>query len=640
MGLREFFTSKKVESIKPSFSLKGKTITEGKGLVKTDTAFNKLISKGKEGLEDHPFSFTKMEQWSRDDPFCSGMIDKYVDFTIGAGMYLTSEDERALAVIQQYVKDINFDTILRPWIRNGFIGDGYMFLPGIKKGATNTPRVLPSETMYVRRSETGELLGYTQIIDASSGKSDDYEPWEIAHFAYKRVGTCSYGTGLVWPIADTLKKKTKLIKDMMTLMERKANAPIIVKVGNKEVPPQESDVQAVANDLEILHTKTEFAMAGTNEASVLDFGQIGDKFTQPLEQINQELFFGSQVPAVIMGMANVAEGLADIQMDAFLRVISSAQEEIEKIIEDQIFKPILTINGLPNAHVEIEWSKPTELEKKEEITTVKELLDSRLGIYGPLRFELEKKLAGLLGFKIDEDIDKQKERELNTPQPVVPGSEPRQPVTQPSKSVAPKPTPKATPKETKETKECKQYICNHVHEEVLKEDYTLQEWVGFNYQNYVQDIDEFLDSYTFPDIGGLSESQVKELRNVLKDNFSKGGSIKNIAKAIKEKVKVGDLVLPDKYDEEGNLIRKSFSINEDVRVINIARTETIRASTEGSLINYQKNDVQVVEWVSARGERTCPECDALNGTQYNLIQAQGLIPLHNMCRCRFLPIIG
>ena len=591
--------------------------TESKGIIKAESTLTKYGIKD-DNLEDHPFDFQTAQNWAMDDPFASGMIDKYIDFTIGSGMILTSDDDRALKVLEEFRKDVNFDSIIRTWARDGLtVGNGFLQITNQNKTPTGL-KLLPAKTMYVSREATGKLLGYSQVI--GTNKTIPFKPEEIAHFAHKKISSSSYGIGLIWPITFSLFQKTILLKNQSVLMVRKANAPIVATVGTPDRSGSQKEVESVASDLETINNKTEYAVGGNTTLSVLDFGKIGDKFTQPIETINQELYFGSGVPAVLMGIANISEGQAKVQMDGFLRRISSIQEEIERIIEEQIFRPVLDANGLENSHVEIEWELPTNTEKNERIEQIRNLLANNIGIFGALRLELEKELSMLMGFEIEEELDSeaQREHEETQPQPEVPGQKPRQPISEPEESV---------------------HECNILNEDALKEDYTLQEWIGFNYSKYVEDIDTFLDDYNFIEIKDLTDKQRWRLRAVLKENFKKGGSIRDIARDVREVVKVQDLKVPAKLDKEGNVIRKAYVVNSKNRSINIARTETIRASSEGTLINYKKNDINKVEWLAAFGERTCPECEALNGTQYTIAEASGMQPLHNMCRCAWAPVI-
>lgn len=87
-------------------------------------------------------------------------------------------------------------------------------------------------------------------------------------------------------------------------------------------------------------------------------------------------------------------------------------------------------------------------------------------------------------------------------------------------------------------------------------------------------------------------------------------------------------------------IREVFADCDRRRSILIARTETIMASNEGALVGYEDSGVvEQVEFYAALDERTCDDCDAMHGEEFNLGDSHGVIPLHPDCRCVFLPVI-
>jgi SPP1 gp7 family putative phage head morphogenesis protein len=80
------------------------------------------------------------------------------------------------------------------------------------------------------------------------------------------------------------------------------------------------------------------------------------------------------------------------------------------------------------------------------------------------------------------------------------------------------------------------------------------------------------------------------------------------------------------------------------RALTIARTETARGYSLGSLAAYQISGVvDRIEWMTAADERTCPICAPLNGTTAamgNTFEGGiGFPPAHPNCRCAIAPVI-
>jgi SPP1 gp7 family putative phage head morphogenesis protein len=76
------------------------------------------------------------------------------------------------------------------------------------------------------------------------------------------------------------------------------------------------------------------------------------------------------------------------------------------------------------------------------------------------------------------------------------------------------------------------------------------------------------------------------------------------------------------------------------RLQTTTRTYIMDASNEGSVTAYRANAdiLNGYEWLTAKDERVCPQCAALNGTTYNLNDTYRP-PAHPNCRCTVIPII-
>lgn len=73
------------------------------------------------------------------------------------------------------------------------------------------------------------------------------------------------------------------------------------------------------------------------------------------------------------------------------------------------------------------------------------------------------------------------------------------------------------------------------------------------------------------------------------------------------------------------------------RALTIARTETLRAYREATRGTFQENSDIVTgwRWRSARSERTCPACWAMDGREFPLDEP---MPSHPNCRCYQVPV--
>jgi len=189
----------------------------------------------------------------------------------------------------------------------------------------------------------------------------------------------------------------------------------------------------------------------------------------------------------------------------------------------------------------------------------------------------------------------------------------------------------------------------HIHESFSQDELEsfdnmrVEEWIGFSYQKFKQNIKnvvnndkfELLRGYTRTELkaGMLNNEEVDRMRNVFYEAFDKDYTIRDIKKELNRVIEFRDrLRMKDNklvIDKEGNPI---ISVAAKERAIMIARTETIRLSGLGAVENYKIGGIEKVRWNAAISDRTCPFCMDLNGQIFpinNIPQH----PAHVFCRC-------
>lgn len=587
-----------------------------------------IVKFPKELGEEHPFKFEDCESAYRKFGIAKAAVDKHIDFIISPGFYVTSEEPKIEKTINDFIEDVDFHEVLRRWIREALMkGNGFMEIGLAKDFSKVQLKVVNANSMYVVRDKFGDVQGYNQYV----GKFDKFNPKavipfdkkEIAHLPLDKIGDDAYGLGLVYPGLYVIDNIVGSEKDMHMLIRRKANAPIHAKLGTPEEPATQADISTFGAKLEYLNNMHEWATDHRTEFKVIDFGNLGEKFATVLEHDKECLFYVFQIPAVLMGSAYQNEGIAQVQLDAFERRIQSLQAAIGKVVEEQIFKPILTLNGL-SGQVEIIWGQPSEQKINQRIQQLGQLLSN--GLLNPVaRITLEKEILTLLGkekeasdLKIPVNPEAEKQAEQNLKQPEIPGEKP-----------------------------ARKEIAESWNFKTESADLPLNEWVGlkeipgFNYKDYLIAIldriqtDEFTDlkatSETDLSKGLLSDADINKLRRVLRNGFVNNDSVNEIAQTIAQKVP-----LKDRTDNEGNLI-----LSKEERPNIISRTETVRLSNQGLVDLYKENNIEKVRWLSSISDRTCPDCESLNGQLFeigNLSVGTNQPPLHVNCRCTLLGV--
>ena len=636
---------------KPSYEIAfGPDVQEGQGRVERNE-----VDRPKGLGEDHPFSFQLMENTYKNFSYAHGAVDKYIDFIIGGGFFVKTEDdneggEAALQIINDWMRDVNFDTILRAWIKEALIkGTGFLELGGKKDETVKGVKVLDASWMYIKRNQFGVLEAVNQLKFDKRGQAKvtdedftPFEPFEMAILALNTVGDDPYGLGIIQPNILAINKFLQAYGDMHMILNRKANSPTHVKIGSLEhqIFPAEGEVAAFGANMEVMTNKREYVTGPEVSMSVIDYGNIGDKFTGVIDIDKNLVIAGFQVPQVLFGEGNIAEGLANVQMDGFRWRNKSFKGEIEKVVEEQIFRRILNANGL-DVHVEFEWGAPSDEEKDKKIMRITETL-KLFNIHPDMKFELEKELMELLG--LDSSIltppdEERAQEEEETPQPVVPGQNRNKPGRR------------------------RESHNHYITEAEAEKEYTMQEWLGFNYVEMTKEIIKKVEEDPFDNLraankkeermGKFSDKQIKELKEVLKDGFAEGKTIKEISNDILKKVKVKDLLKPKeafKFKSEAYTVKNETEDDFDdelfvlaliasLRAVMIARTETTRLAALGTVQHYANGGVEKVRFISGLSDRTCPICDALNGQVYTINESVGVIPAHMNCRCAFAPVV-
>jgi len=367
--------------------------------------------------EEHLFDFDMMDKLYTTFGLATATIDKYVDYIVGPGIFVKVDEEDELAkkakvIIDDWMQDVNFDTLLRQWTKEALKkGSGFMELGDeeILKA-----KILNATYMYIKRDEFGEVEAYNQYVGGfkqfDKTQVTRFEPTEVAHIAFNKVGDYPYGIGILFPTLKTTDSIVTNEAQLTMLLKRKANSPIHAKLGDKEkgIIPTAAALSAFGQKMEWLNNKHEWATGPNVEMKVLDFGNVGEKFNSILKYEQDMYFYTTQIPEVIMGKGSVPEGLAKVQMKGFMMRVQSFQAEIEKIVETQIFKRILNVNGI-DAHVELEWGLPDEEVSNARLDKVSELMKVPMASPAFVTM-LEAEAVKLLD--LDEDVYEQLQAEL------------------------------------------------------------------------------------------------------------------------------------------------------------------------------------------------------------------------------------
>lgn len=139
---------------------------------------------------EHPFDFEKIETTLEKIGIINAGVDKITDAIIG-DFTVTVEDKNAQALIDDFVEESSFLSVLRPWVKEGISkGNGYIDTSDIEN---NNIEVLNANDMYVKRNRKGKILKYTQflgnkkVMRINTNNVNEFRPDEISHLKINRI---------------------------------------------------------------------------------------------------------------------------------------------------------------------------------------------------------------------------------------------------------------------------------------------------------------------------------------------------------------------------------------------------------------------------------------------------------------------
>ena len=626
--------------------------TEGNDISFKSSSTSQLDEKYKTNItkklgDVHPFDFAEMALINDNFGVVSAITDKIIDFVIGPGIFIECEDAAGKKILNDWIEDTDLTTTLKPWLREAIVkGNGFMEVAGVNKENVGIRlKNINANTMYVKRNDKGKIKEYNQYLgNKSSIREDDiitFTPDEIMHYPLNKGADCSYGLGRIFPAKQIIMNFLSTQKSLHRLVKRKSSNPVHVKMGDiatKDYPKQ-ADIDAFSKSLQFMDDRTEWVTGPNIDIKGVDFGNFGDKFDTVLDNDYQLLSTAFQVPEVLLGKGSIPEGLAEVQMDGFERMIKSLQDDIDTLLETKVLIQVLKKNK-KDVKFNIKWGEQSFDNKLELITKLSEMIKNPL-LSNVLRLELEKQMSGIMGLEIEKQLEDEakmkeemqkaeREREEAEPLPKVPGQDSRESV-------------KGAYKELVVGNTCTHCNTNNIKESA---DITIKEWVDFNLDDLEENIvsviarDEFkqLRAITQTEIaaGYLNKRDVEKLREVMSEGFSKNLSIKQIEKKLTEDVKIRDLYAHTKTSVD----KEKIIIGKKARTNAIARTETVRLANIGALDSYKNKQVENVRVVAALSDRTCAICEAENGNIYPINEAYGIIPFHVNCRCTTSPVVA
>jgi len=144
---------------------------------------------------------------------------------------------------------------------------------------------------------------------------------------------------------------------------------------------------------------------------------------------------------------------------------------------------------------------------------------------------------------------------------------------------------------------------------------TLKGWIAFDYLPFLPELIGYMKDYNFPDLDDLTAAQKKKLNKLMLNAFKEGKGLRAIT------------------DEVNKIVK------DPKRAKLIARTETTRIANEAKRMDYEKSDVEELEFITADDAKVDDKCRSLDGIRFEIKSSEGVIPVHPRCRCTWIAVV-
>lgn len=301
------------------------------------------------GRLKHPPNIHLFEKIYAENAVVNAAINTLTEMTVGIGYFTEANDGKAKRIVDEYAEKINLDSLLRTICKNCFI---YGFSP-IEKWWENgilQLKPLPPHTVYVIIDAKGNMEGYQQ--KTWSGEYITFGINEIIWFSPFAYPGNPYGVGKIGPIYMLANYRNEILQNFALIVKRHARPPAIWLIrGDPAELKQQSETRSPDQDLFVGPVDPD------KDLKIIypEFGARG-QYENMFEAVNQEIYEGLQAP-LLTWLKNSTEASAKVQLEAIQRHVAGIQRYFKRMIEHEIFTPLIKKAGLSEVP-RLRWGIP------------------------------------------------------------------------------------------------------------------------------------------------------------------------------------------------------------------------------------------------------------------------------------------
>lgn len=337
------------------------------------------------------------------DPACRAFVDFLADQVVGAGFYTTvneeySQAEEAKNVVDEFCEKVNLDGLLQIGVRE-VIAAGNSFWEKVEPDRLEELRILPLTSIErIQRAPNGVVQGYVQSA-SYGGKTLD--PERIIHFKWNPVNGEPFGSGVLRTLLESYKLSDG--ETRVSFFEMKARIErLLPEILEKYLGPDELWIFENISD-EQLEDFQRLIKSKPKEGARFVYNRPADvkaitidprtQFQGYIDHVWNQYIIGGQTPIPkLISTPGFTEASARAAIDVAERKVMSLQRFVKRIVEREIFTPVLEQAGYDpkEAGVRLNWGMP----ETPEIIVADLLKAAELGLIRTDEFRNIMKKAG------------------------------------------------------------------------------------------------------------------------------------------------------------------------------------------------------------------------------------------------------
>ena len=370
--------------------------------------------------EQPPVNLATLVEYYLKDPTVMAAVDYLSEQVAGTGFYTVSEPgyEEAKKIVDDFCDNVNMDGLLMQTSKEIIFSGNCFWEKILTNGKLSSLVILPlSSIKFIIRTKIG---GHPQIYIQQVGADKvEFTAEEIIHFRLNPVDGSAWGTGILHSLASPkqidettvrpafLDIKARVEDDIWKIVHRYAAPKRLWKfegVGDEKLQNEYAPtIQSAPVDADFVTNKpVEVASLDINPAA---------RFDGMIEHVNSQVVQGLQTPMTrLFTTPGFTEASATEATKMADRKIMKLQRDLARIIEREVFKPLLTQNGIDplKARVRIRWGMQERPEVKIEHIVQLAQISATSGIEYLTKDEVRNMLAKYASFELQEQPEDQK----------------------------------------------------------------------------------------------------------------------------------------------------------------------------------------------------------------------------------------